>query len=147
MNATLRLATGSLLLFAALDVRSDEGHGEPGLWEITAQVEIPGQQAALPPSTETECLSQADLDAEPATTLDRGACRATDVQRSGNKVTWTITCDSPVSGKGKGEIAYRSSTEYAGAVTMEIAGTTVRTTVKAKRVGACTQGADSKHPG
>lgn len=134
-----KIALAAFLAAFAFPALPDGGRGQPGLWEISAVVEIPGQ-ASLPSQTQTECLSQADLDADPAPILDRGACRATDVRRSGDTVTWKITCDGSEKGSGEGEISYRSPTEYDGWVTMDLGGTRVRSTLKARRLGECPKG-------
>jgi hypothetical protein len=136
----LRIAFAALVLALAVPASPDGSRAQAGLWEITATVELPGQQGALPPSTETECLSQADLDADPAPTLDKGTCRARDVRRAGDKVTWKISCEGLVTGSGEGEISYRSPTAYDGWVVMELGGARVRTTLTARRLGACPQG-------
>ncbi len=38
-------------------------------------------------------LSQQDVDADPVPVIDKGACRATDVHRSGDRITWKLVCD------------------------------------------------------
>jgi len=129
------------LALAVLAVPSAVRAGEktkmqPGQWEISAQVEAPGV-GTLPPTTQSECLSQQDVDADPVPSVDRGACRATDVQRQGDKVTWNLACTGAMPGQGKGEIVYRSATAYDGWMTFETGGTTVKTTVRARRVGDC----------
>jgi hypothetical protein len=135
-----RLALAALLVALAAPAASDGARGQPGLWEITATVELPGQALPLPPTTQTECLSQADLDADPAPVIDRGACRATDVRRSGDTVTWKVACDGAAGGTGEGEITFRGPAAYDGSMVMELAGTRVRTTLRARRVGDCPKG-------
>ncbi len=107
---------------------------QPGLWEVTATVELPGTQSPAP-TTQTECLSQKDVDADPAPVLDTRGCRVTDARRSGDKVTWKLDCGQV--GKGEGEIVYRSPTACEGWMTLETGGTVVRTTIRARRIGAC----------
>ena len=106
---------------------------QPGLWEITATVELPGVSPG--PTTQTECLSQKDVDADPMPEIDKGACRATDARRSGDKVTWKLDCGQL--GKGEGEVVYRSSTSYEGWQTLVTAGAVVKTIIRARRVGGC----------
>jgi Protein of unknown function (DUF3617) len=107
---------------------------QPGLWEVTASVELPGVPA---PSltTQTECLSQKDVDADPVPELDKGACRASQIRRSGDQVTWKLDC-GPL-GRGEGQVVYKSSTAYEGWMTLSSAGTALRTTIRARRVGEC----------
>ncbi len=107
---------------------------QPGLWEVTATTELPGM-ASPPPTQQTECLTQSQVDAEPAPGLAQGACKVTDVRRAGDRTSWKVDC-GPV-GKGAGEITVRSGTEYDGWMTLETGGTVVRTTLRARRVGKC----------
>jgi hypothetical protein len=116
---------------------AEGGRLQPGLWEITAQVEVPGMAGSIPPVSQTECLSQADLDADPAAGIDKGACRATDVQRSGDRVTWNLACGGSQAGTGRGEIVYEGTTGYGGWMTFETGGTTLRTNLRARRIGEC----------
>ena len=130
-----RLATivAALWLAAPAAARAAE-RMQAGLWEVTAAVELPGV-AAPAPTTQTECLSQKDVEAEPVPALDKGACRATDVRRAGDKVTWKLDCGQL--GTGEGELVYRSGTEYEGWMRLETGGTSVRTTIRARRLRAC----------
>ena len=110
------------------------GHMQPGLWEVTATVELPGV-APPTPTVQTECLSQQDVDADPVPEIDKGACRVTGIGRSGDKVTWKIDCGQL--GKGEGEVVNRSPTAYEGWMKLETGGTVVRTTIRAQRLRGC----------
>ena len=107
---------------------------QPGLWEVSATVASPGVPSPAP-TVQTECLSQSDVDEGPLAGVDKGACRATDVRRSGDKVTWKLDCGQL--GTGEGEVVYRSGTEYEGWMRLETGGTSVRTTIHARRLRAC----------
>jgi len=122
------------LILAPLPARPAE-RVQPGLWEVTATVELPGAATPAPPSTQTECLSQHDVDAELVPELAKGGCRVTDARRSGDRVTWKLDCGAL--GKGEGEVVYQGPTAYQGWMRLETGGTTVRTTIRAKRVGGC----------
>jgi hypothetical protein len=104
-----------------------------GSWEITVDLSAPGM--TLAPSSQTECLSQADVEADPVPDLEKGVCRATNIQRSGDRVSWDLTCGDQ--GSGKGEVTYTSPTSYDGWMTLELAGTAVRARIRARRVGDC----------
>lgn len=107
---------------------------QPGLWEVTVTVELPGM-ASPPPTTQTECLSQKDVDADPVPEIDKGACRVKDARRSGDRVTWKLDCGQV--GKGEGELVYRSPTTYEGWMKLETGGTVVRSSIRARRVSGC----------
>jgi hypothetical protein len=107
---------------------------DPGLWEVTVTVELPGV-ASPPPTVQTECLSQSDVDADPVPQIDKAACKATDIHRSGDKVTWKLDC-GPI-GKGDGELTYQSASWYEGSMRLETGGMVVRTKIRAKRLSKC----------
>jgi hypothetical protein len=106
-----------------------------GLWEVKVDVADTGSGMKLPSSSQKECLSQAQVDADPVPELEQGSCRATHIRRSGDKVTWDLDCAGV--GKGHGEVTYTSPTSYDGWMTLELVGTTVRATIQARRVGDC----------
>jgi len=130
------LALAFALLLTLPPLASAAERAQPGLWEVSVQVELPGVSPP-PPTTQTECLSQKDVEADPVPSLDKGACRATDVRRSGDKVTWKVVCEGPLPGRGEGEITYQSPTAYDGWMTLETGGAVVRATLKARRLGGC----------
>ena len=129
----LAVVATALALATPAVVLAGEGM-QPGLWEVTATVALPGVPSPTP-TTQTECLSQDDVDKGPLPEIDKGACRATDVRRSGEKVTWKLDC-GPI-GKGEGEIVSRSPTSYDGWMKLETGGTVVKTTISARRLRAC----------
>ena len=133
-----RAAAVLLALAAAAPLGALAGERmQPGLWEVTATVEVQGMDAPMPPATQTECLSQADLDEDPASTVDKGLCRATDVRRSGDTVSFELDCGGATPGRGQGQIVYRSPTSYDGWLKMDLGGARLRTTQRARRLGPC----------
>jgi len=129
----IALTLAAALLLSPAPSRAG-GRMEPGLWEVSATVELPGT-ASPPPTVQTECLSQKDVDADPVPEIDKGACKVTDIVRSGDRVTWKVDC-GPV-GKGEGELTYESPTTYQGWMKLETGGTTVKTTLRARRLSGC----------
>jgi hypothetical protein len=112
---------------------------QAGMWEVSVTVEMPGMAMAMPmpPTTQTQCMTKEEANADPVPSLDKGACRATDIRRSGNKVSWKLTCSGTPSGRGEGEITYQGPTAYDGWMTLETSGVTVRSKVSARRIGGC----------
>lgn len=123
---------GSLLLSTPA---SAEQAFQAGRWEVTVDVSAPGSEVRMPSSSQTECLTQAELDRGPVPELERGACKATHIQRSGDTTTWDLDC-GPL-GKGRGEIIFRSPVRYDGWMTLDASGTTVRASIVARRIGDC----------
>ena len=129
------LAAAALLAATAADAK---GRTLPGRWEIVATVALPLGAGEAPPTVQTECLSQADVDAEPLQQLDQGACKATDIRRTGDRVTWKVDCGAL--GQGGGELHYVSPTAWEGTLSLT-GGLPVRATFKARRTGDCTPAA------
>jgi hypothetical protein len=129
----LALVAAALALFTPALARA-EGRMQPGLWQVTATVALPGMDSPAP-TTQTECLSEADVEKDPTPGIEKGACRVTDLVRSGDTVTWKLDCGP--AGQGTGEVVYRSSTAYEGWMTLRTGEVTVKTTIRAERVGGC----------
>jgi hypothetical protein len=127
------LLLASLVLAAGPGRAADE-RPRAGRWEVTVEVSASGM--ALPPSTQAECLSQEDVDADPVPELEKGVCRATNVQRSGARVTWDVACGD--AGKGRGEVTYTSSTSYDGWMDLQLGDAAVHAVIRARRTGDCT---------
>lgn len=105
---------------------------QAGRWEVTVTVKAAG--VSVPPTSQTECLSQAEVNPDVFGDLAQGSCRATHVRRTDDGVTWDLEC---AEGKGRGELHVVSPTQYGGAMTLDVGGTAVEATVEARRVGGC----------
>ncbi len=81
-----------LLCLSVLQVQADSSVNlNPGLWEITSQVEMPGMD--MPASTMTQCIREDSLVPQTGSGQGQGQCEVTDVQVQGDTVTWSISCD------------------------------------------------------
>jgi hypothetical protein len=136
-TAHLAAALAALTLLAPAAAGA-KGRTLPGQWEVAVTVALPLGAGDAPPTVQTECLSQADVDGDPLPTVDRGACRATDIRRTGDRVTWKVDCGSL--GQGGGELHYVSPTAWEGTLSLT-GGLPVRATFKARRTGDCTPAA------
>jgi len=132
VNRLARLVPAFLLVLPSLPVAAERIRA--GLWEVTASVELPGVSSPSP-TKQTECLSEEDVEADRVPEIAQGACRVTDVRRSGDRVTWKLDCGAV--GKGEGEIVYRSPISYDGWMKLETGGTVVRTSIRAQRLRDC----------
>ena len=107
----------------------------PGLWEITSQVEMPGMD--MPASTITQCITQDSLVPQAGSGQGQGQCEITDVQVQGDTVSWSITCDSQGGVMtGTGESTYHGDT-FEGTSEMHMQGMDITTTMSGKRIGDC----------
>lgn len=140
MRNLIALGVVVLLVGAA---RAEEGP-RLGKWEYTAEMEIPGMPAMpqlppgvqLPPgmkmpqmgpggikTTFTRCLTEEDL----VPNNDRGQehCTVTKMERSGNKVNWSATCETPNgTATGQGTATYSGDSMEA---TMTVKGSSPET--------------------
>lgn len=94
----------------------------PGLWEITTSMEMPGMPMAMQPMKITHCYTPQDVaDTNKTIPKDKG-CKLESQSVSGNKVTWTVVCDSAHGNmKGNGEMTYTGDS-YEGTIKMSMQG-------------------------
>jgi hypothetical protein len=111
----------------------------PGKFEITAEVEMPGMPRGMQAQTITQCLTRQ----EPVPDASAGAqgCEVTDIKTSGNTVTYTMVCEQQgMKTKSAGEIIYRGDS-FEGttrtAMGPQEGGMTITTKIKGSRIGPC----------
>lgn len=111
----------------------------PGKYEITAQVDMPGMPQAMPPQTMTQCLDSQNP--VPNANPDNRNCTVTDRQTTGNTITYTMTCHQQgMTIKSTGRMTYNGDTFEGDTKTVmgpQAGGMTLTTTIKGKRIGAC----------
>jgi uncharacterized protein DUF3617 len=109
-----------------------------GLWEITAQMDMPGMK--MPEMKLNQCVTPEQLkdlaSTLPNSTKDQ-TCKASDYKVDGNKVTWRMAC--PAQGlSGQGEMVFSGDT-YTGTMNMSTAQGSMMMKYSGKRVGDCTK--------
>ena len=112
---------------------------EPGKYEITAKVEMPGMPGGMPPQTMTQCLNEQNP--VPDSSADSQGCKITDMKTRGNTVTYTMECNQEgMKTKITGEMTYHGDS-FEGTTQMNMGPTagnmTVTTVIKGKRIGEC----------
>jgi len=136
MGKWLLRVCGLMMFFGAVPVCAGSAlNMNPGMWEITTEVEMPG--VSMPAATMTQCISKESLVPQGGSSQGQGQCEVTDVQTRGNTVSWKITCDGqggPMTGTG--EITYQGDT-FEGGSKMSMQGMEITTTMKGKRIGEC----------
>lgn len=109
----------------------------PGKWEITTETEMVGMPMKVPPVTHTQCLTSEDL--VPQSDEASNECKITDVEVSGNTVSWKIICTGQ-NGRmeGTGRVTY-SGDRMEGFMDMAMpdAGMQVKSKITGHRIGAC----------
>ena len=63
---------------------------QEGRWEITTKMEMPGMPMNMPPMTHAQCLAKEDL--VPQSSQSGDECKITNVEVSGDTVTWVMQC-------------------------------------------------------
>jgi hypothetical protein len=138
----------TFLLAAAFGVpASAQGPNmQPGLWEVTIRVEVPGRPADV--NTMRQCLTaeQVRQAASANPTTPQGDCTVSDYKATAEGASWKFECrgENPMSGSGS--IAWQGAS-YSGASRVEMRDggrpIVVDQTYSGVRVGDCPTGSPS----
>ncbi|MEN8178757.1 MAG: DUF3617 family protein [Pseudomonadota bacterium] len=112
---------------------------QPGKWQITSKVEMPGMPVPMPPVTVTQCMTEQEP--VPAKSAQGQACEVSEMNTQGNTVSWKMKCSDPSGGsEGSGHITYHGDT-FSGSIETKVGGTgggmVVTTQLSGKRLGNC----------
>lgn len=123
---------GALALLALAPARADA----PGvLWKTTSQMVMQGMPFSPPPNTVKICAAK---DArEPPPPPPGQTCTVSNVQRSGNQITWDTQCTGEMDMTGHGDITYESPDKYAGEMNMTSEGVTITIKLSGEKIGEC----------
>ncbi|MBW1660055.1 MAG: DUF3617 family protein [Deltaproteobacteria bacterium] len=118
----------------------------PGKWEITTKVEMPGMPMKMPPITTTQCLTKDSyILKEPpkpgAAGEMKSPCKVTNSQVKGDTVIWDMVCEGQEGMTYHGELTYHGDT-MEGFIKMVPksqgeGNVPVTLRMKGKRVGPC----------
>lgn len=100
------LGVGVFLFLAAAAGPASSQEMQPGLWEITARMEMAGM--AMPPTTVQQCIR----DASPESVVPQMPnCTVTSRSASGNTVRWSVRCqEGGMNMTGNGEMTLQGTT-------------------------------------
>jgi hypothetical protein len=107
----------------------------PGLWEWTAEVNIPNMPKQIPPTVNKKCLTKKDL--VPTAKQPGQECDIKELETSRESVSWAMTCTSPrgpIASTGK--MFYNGDTAH-GDVKVNTQGMLMTSKMKGKRLGPC----------
>lgn len=111
----------------------------PGKYEITVNVDMPGMPQGMPPQTMTQCLDKQNP--VPNANPDSQGCTVTDMKTKGNSITYTMTCNQQgMTIKSTGRMTYNGDTFEGDSQTnmgSQAGGMTITTVIKGKRIGTC----------
>lgn len=127
------VAASAFILVALSPARADDPPGI--LWESTSQMIMPGMPFSPPPNKIKFCAS-ADSSHPPPSPPGQ-SCTVSNMQRSGNKVSWDTQCTGEMEMTGHGEITYDSADSYTGEINFTAEGMTVTTKLTGTKIGTC----------
>ncbi|MES9936269.1 MAG: DUF3617 family protein, partial [Sedimenticola sp.] len=107
----------------------------PGLWEWSTEMEMPGMPMKMPPTVYQQCITREDL--VPREGGQNQDCEITEMETSGDTVSWQMTCSSPagqVISSGKMTYAGDSAT---GEMSVNTAGMEMLSRSRGRRLGEC----------
>jgi len=112
---------------------------EPGMWEVASSVESSSLPMNIPASVSKQCLTE--LDFVPQANESQANCEISDLNTSGDRVSYTLTCSAGgTKTVSKSVITYHGTT-MDGTIKTEMTGgpTAVAMTYKleGKRIGDC----------
>jgi hypothetical protein len=111
----------------------------PGEYQITSKVEMPGMPGGMPPITITECVSKQDP--IPQINNTDQDCTIQNMKKNGNTVTWEMECNQEGQKiESKGKMVY-SGDNFTGTITTtmgtEAGNMVVNTKITGTRIGSC----------
>lgn len=111
--------------------------GTDDQWEVTSKMEMPGMPMSMPAQVTRVCVAKSAKDDE--FVPKQGDCKVVDSKRTGNKLTYKMTCSTPEPSTVEGETQFGSGT-YDGKMrmTMTKSNQSMQMTYSAKRIGGCT---------
>ncbi len=110
----------------------------PGMWEWTAEMDIPNMPKNMSTSVSRKCLTKDDL--VPDQNKKDQKCDIKDLNTSKDSVTWSMTCNTPQgSVDSTGKMFYHGDTAN-GEVKVQAQGMMMSSKMSGKRVGPCKQG-------
>jgi len=107
-----------------------------GYWELVSTMEMPGMPMKMPPTTVKHCFTKEDVKDQKKTITTDKNCSVTDLNQSGNKVTWKMKCTGKNAGTFSGETVYKGDA-YDSTMKMQSEGHTVNMKINARRIGNC----------
>ncbi len=133
--ARAALAALSVLVFAVSPAALAQGADDQ--WEISSKMEMPGMPMSMPAQVIKVCVAKNAKDEEYIPR--QGDCKVVDSKRTGNKLTYKMTCSSPEPSTVEGETQFASGA-YDGKMRMTMTSSkqSMQMTYSGKRVGGCT---------
>jgi hypothetical protein len=124
-----------VVLIIGISSSAEEPSIEPGMWEWSVTMEMPGMPFQMPPTTYSSCITKEDL--VPNQTDSTQQCKMLHNKATKSGVEWKIECTSEA---GKtlsiGKIAYKSTTAK-GKIEIQTNGMNMTSKIDGRRTGVC----------
>lgn len=135
----------ALAVCAAAAVAAQTNPMRPGRWDVTMQMEMPNMPVKMPEMKTSQCITEDQLERDPASGLPRGAqnaeqnsCKVSDYKFSGNTVTWKMTCTGQAAMTSEGEMTFAGDS-YTGTMKMTTPQGPMSMKMSGKRAGDCSE--------
>ena len=114
---------------------ADPGTMQPGRWNYTVKLEMPGMPFAMPPQSFQHCLTQADVDSgKQYQDRQNQECQTKDLKQSPGKASFTLVCKDGTTGTAEYSFTPTSMT---GKTVMNRQGQAMAMNMSAQRAGEC----------
>lgn len=114
---------------------------QPGLWEVTMNVEMAGMAHPMPTSTFEHCYRAEDIaDLRRTVPQQQGDCKVSDWKQSGRTATWSMRCAGETPMILSGRMTYGGD-RYSGVITATMnhgrQKRDITQRIEARRIGDC----------
>lgn len=143
---SLRFALAVLAATIAPSAHAQAPNMQPGLWEVTFRIEMPGRPAEV--NTMRQCITPEQVKQASMTPgAPQGDCTVSDYKATGEGASWKFECKGENPMSGSGSIAWQGAS-YSGATRVETREdgrpVVVNQTYSGVRVGECPPGSIEK---
>jgi Protein of unknown function (DUF3617) len=132
----VRCLAATLLLLGLPPVFADDAPAKGDLWEVSSKMSIEGMPMEMPAGPTLKVCTAKTWTRPPAPANAHQSCRRSDYTVSGNKVTWTETCESPAM-TGKGEIIRQGNDAYSGTISYASEQGNMTIKLAGHKIGTC----------
>ena len=130
-----RYMTATLLLLGLLPVLMADTPPRGDLWEVNSKMSMEGLPMEMPAQTTKFCAAK-DWTKPPGGDNPRQKCQRSEYTITGNKITWTESCESPPM-TGKGEITRQGNDAYTGVIKYASAQGNMSIKLTGNMIGGC----------
>jgi hypothetical protein len=106
------------------------------LWEVSSKMSMEGMPMEMPAGPTLKVCAPKVWTRPPAPANAHQTCRRSDYTVSGNKITWTESCESPAM-TGKGEIIRQGNDAYTGSIAYAAEQGNMTIKLTGHKVGTC----------